>query len=77
MMEIYLIVELWILAGLAGICAIFQFFAIGFLCVLYQRLKKFDEHSKFTIHHLSNDLPIGENYSQIQSSIQTMEITQI
>ena len=77
MIERYLIVELWILAGVAGLCAVFQFFAIGFLCVLYQRLKKFDEHSKFTIHQLGSNLPIGESHSQIQTSTQTIEITQI
>lgn len=77
MIEKYLIVELWILAGIAGVCAVFQLLAIGFLCVLYQRLKKFDNHSKFTIHQLGHDLSRGESHSQIQTSTQTMEITQI
>ena len=75
--EKYVIVELAVLAGVAAICAGFQFFAIVFLCVLYQRLKKFDEHSKFTIDHLGNALPIGESHSHIQTSTQSMEITQI
>lgn len=68
--EKYVIVELVILAGVAAICVLLEFFAIVFLCVLYQRLKKRDDYS-------GNNFPIGESHSNIQTSTQTMEITQI
>lgn len=73
--ERYVTVELWVLVGVAGCCALLQFFAIALMCTLYQRYRKFDENPKFTINHMGIGLPISDSNHQIQSSSQTIEET--
>lgn len=73
-LEKYITIELWILVGVAGICALLQFFALTFLCTLYQRYKKFDDNPKFTISHLA---PISNSNNPMENSSETVEITQI
>jgi len=36
----YVTIELWVLVGVAGVCALLQFLAIVLMCTLYQRYKK-------------------------------------
>jgi len=71
----YVTIELWILVGVAGICALLQIFAITFMCTLYQRYKKFEDNPKFTINHLGVGIPITASNNNIQSSSQTIEET--
>ena len=76
--ERYITIELWILLGIAGLCALLQLFAILFMCTLYQRYKEFDDNPKFVINHLASGVPIDPNHNKnnpFQSSTQTIEET--
>jgi len=71
----YVTIELWILVGVTGFCALLQLLAIIFMCTLYQRYKKLDDDPKFTINHLGSGIPINDSNNNIQSSSQTIEET--
>jgi hypothetical protein len=71
----YVTIELWILIGITAICGFLQMLAIIFMCVLYQRYKKFDDDPKFIINQFGNGIPIDDNNKNIQSSSQTIEET--
>jgi hypothetical protein len=77
--ENYITIELWILVGVTGCCALLQILAIIFMCVLHQRYKKVDDNPDFVINHLGSGIPINGNGNKsknhIQGSSQTMEET--
>jgi len=78
--EKYLTIELWILTGVAGLCALLQILAIGLLCILNQRYKKFDNNPKFVINHIAAGVPINSknNKQGLSKTIEdTIEINQI
>lgn len=81
--------EIWVLLGVAGLCALLQALAIGLLCVLSQRYRKLDDDPKFAISQLASGVPINENINNSnngstapfegssQTIEETVEITQI
>lgn len=72
----YVTVELWVLAGVAALCALLQILALTFMCVLYQRYKSLDDEPKFVVNHLAAGVPInGEATKNAQGSSQTIEET--
>jgi len=78
----YVTIELWVLVGVAGFCALLQILAIAFMCTLYQRYKKLDDDPKFVINHLAAGIPISDNTNNnnqgsSQTIEETVEITQI
>jgi hypothetical protein len=73
--EKHVTIELWVLVGVAGVCAFLQFFAMILMCTLYQRFKKLDNDPKFVINHLPGGIPINDNNNNIQNSSQTIEET--
>jgi hypothetical protein len=90
--EQYVVLEIWVLIGVAGLCALLQALAIGLLCVLSQRYRKLDDDPKFAISQLAAGLPINENINNnnnnsssssapfegsSQTIEETVEITQI
>lgn len=79
--EKYLTIELWVLSGIAALCAILQILGISLLCILNQRYKKFDDSPKLMINHLTAGVPINNNNNNIQglpkNIEETIEITQI
>ncbi|CAF1337367.1 unnamed protein product [Adineta steineri] len=76
----YLTIELLLLMGVTGLCALLHFLAIILLCILNQRYKKFDDIPKIMIHHLASGVPINSN-NYVQNVSKTIhepvEITQI
>ena len=54
--EKYVTSELWILIGVASICALLQLLAITLMCILYQRYKQVDDDPKFIIDRKSTRL---------------------
>ena len=85
--ERFVLVELWILFGLAAISSLLQFLIIIFMCVLCQRYRKIDDDPKFAIGHLPGTTPINENVNNnnnndnfegsTQTIEETVEVTQI
>jgi hypothetical protein len=79
MVDKYVTIELWILVGVAGVCALLQIFAITLMCTLHQRYKKLDDDPKFVINQLSAGIPINADMhhsnNNMQGSSQTMEET--
>jgi hypothetical protein len=73
--EKHVTIELWILVGVAGVCAFLQLLAMILMCTLYQRFKKLDNDPKFVINHLPGGIPINDNNNNIQNSSQTIEET--
>jgi hypothetical protein len=86
--EKYVTSELWILIGVASICALLQLLAITLMCILYQRYKQVDDDPKFIISHLGPGISMDENINnnnnsssdldhlpQLQGSSQTIEET--
>ena len=85
--EKYVISELWILTGVASICALMQLLIITLMCILYQRYKQVDDDPKFIISHLGPGISMDENINnnnnssdldqlpQLQGSSQTIEET--
>ncbi len=75
----YVILELWTLAGITGVCAFLQFLTITLMCILNQRYKKLDDNNN---PKLAAGAPINANIdTSIQGSSktieETVEITQI
>ena len=79
--EKYVTIELWILVGVGGFCALLELLAIMLMCTLYQRYKKSEDDPRFTIDHLDAGISSNASNNNIQSSSQaieeTVEITQI
>ncbi|UJR07783.1 hypothetical protein I4U23_012065 [Adineta vaga] len=72
----YVTIELWILVGISGLCALLQILALMFMCTLYQRYKKLDDDPKFVINHLTAGIPINSDIDKnVQGSSQTIEET--
>jgi len=71
----YVTIELWILVGVSGFCALLQMLTMILMCTLYKRYKKLDDDPKFTINQLSTGMPINDPNNNIQGSSQTMEET--
>ena len=82
--EEYVLLEVWVLLGVAGLCALLQALAIGSLCVLSQRYRKLDEDPKFAVGQLAAGVPLNEKTDgsppfegSSQTLEETVEITQI
>ena len=79
--EKFVTIEVWIVFGVAAICAFLQFLVIVLMCILCQRYRKIDDdHPKFAISHLPMGSPINENVNnnnnnQFEGSTQTIEET--
>lgn len=85
--ERFVLIELWILFGIAALSVVLQFLIVVFMCVLSHRYRKHDNEPKFAISHLAPTTPINENVNNNnnnenfdgsqQTIVETVEVTQI
>jgi len=85
----FVLIELWILFGIAALSVVLQFLIVVFMCVLSHRYRKHDDDEpKFAISHLVPTTPINENVNNNnnnnenfdgsqQTIVETVEVTQI
>ena len=74
----YLIIELWILAGVATLCTLLQILASTLMCTLYRQCKQIDDDPKFVINHLDISKSASDDIQGSSKTLEeTVEITQI